>query len=131
MKQRGWARWAWAVPLVLLVAGRAAAQMAGLVTSVTDAPDPFQSGATTTINVTLSDPAAVTIGIYDPAGKSVRTLCSNLMSKAWSLSVPWDGKDDAGQDVQAATYTYTIRADATGEQDPLAAAASGTVTVRK
>ena len=39
----------------------------------------------------------VSLGIYDPAGRLVRTLQSGKPQEAGAYKVDWDGKDDAGQ----------------------------------
>jgi hypothetical protein len=55
-------------------------------------------------------PGTLSLGIYDPAGKLVRTLKSEATpDKDFTvglngLSTPWDGKDDAGQPAPAGKY---------------------------
>ncbi len=102
------------------------------VTGFGDSPDPFKpsTGQTTTIRFTLSEPATVSLKVYNSAGTLVRTLLNNILRTTLSNSVVWNGKNGSGALVPAGVYTYKLWVD-----DPAGNRASpyprtGTVTVQ-
>jgi flagellar hook assembly protein FlgD len=72
----------------------------------TNRPNPFSRA--TSIGFRLGRDHAVTLTIYDPAGRLVRSLVSGNQS-AGEHSALWDGRDDAGRAVGAGLYFYTLR----------------------
>ena len=73
-------------------------------------PNPVVSG--TTISFQLERAQAATLGVYDLAGKLVRSLVSASLG-AGEHSAYWDGRDGAGRRVAAGIYYYSLRSDAT------------------
>lgn len=65
-------------------------------------PNPFNP--TTTISYDLPEPAAVTLSIYDPAGKLIRRLIREETVAAGPHSVVWNGRNEAGHVVAAGVY---------------------------
>jgi len=84
-----------------------------VISAVNDTPDPFRPLGTnnSTISYTLSEPANVTIKVYDSNNNLVRTLADNLaVTTAGAKTITWNGKNDAGVIVGTDTYTYSIQA---------------------
>ncbi len=73
-------------------------------------PNPFNPA--TTISYDLPDRVAVTLGIYSPAGKLVKTLVDGETIEPGRHAVVWNGRNEAGQVV--ATGVYFCRLDAGG-----------------
>ena len=77
-------------------------------------PNPFNPE--TWIPFRLANEGLVTIRIYTPAGKLVRTLSPGIMSagahSSQAKAVHWDGRNDAGEQVSSGVYLYTIDAGA-------------------
>ncbi len=75
-------------------------------------PNPFNPE--TWIPFRLATESLVTIRIYTPTGKLVRTLSPGLTSAGAHASqakaVHWDGRNDAGEQVSSGVYLYTIDA---------------------
>ena len=75
-------------------------------------PNPFNPE--TWIPFRLANEGLVTIHIYTPAGKLVRTLSPGLTPAGEHASqakaVHWDGRNDAGEQVSSGVYLYTINA---------------------
>lgn len=74
---------------------------------ITDAsrvyPNPAESSTTIQIRLSRNDNVQITIGIYDFAGKKVRTLnSSNLNTNL--VEIPWDLKNNSGTKVARGTY---------------------------
>lgn len=70
-------------------------------------PNPFTQGAT--MRLALPVPERVTVRIYDPAGRLVRTLVDRPMP-AGEHRLAWDGTDGSGRRV--ASGVYFVRAEA-------------------
>ena len=74
-------------------------------------PNPFNPE--TWIPYQLSEPAEVSIQIYDGAGHLVRTLNVGLKSAGVhttrSRAAYWDGKNESGERVASGVYFYTLR----------------------
>jgi hypothetical protein len=76
-------------------------------------PNPFASS--TAIRYRLAAAGRAEIGVFDPAGRLVRTLVSGEMP-AGDHQVMWDGRDDAGRAMPAGVYFYELRFDGTQAQ---------------
>ena len=63
---------------------------------------------TSSIEVALSEPCYVDLGIYGPAGGPVRDLADSVFAEA-ALTRVWDGKDQAGSVVPDGLYTIVAR----------------------
>jgi hypothetical protein len=72
-------------------------------------PNPFQSA--TTIQLSLSTGGLVKVGVFDVAGRQVRSLVNGYQLAGQKL-VSWDGRNDAG--VKLAMGMYVIRMEAGG-----------------
>ncbi len=70
-------------------------------------PNPFNSQ--TVIRYSLFKPADVSLTIYNILGQKVRTLVS-LAHQSGSVTVPWDGKDDKGNDLASGIYFCRLQA---------------------
>jgi flagellar hook assembly protein FlgD len=64
----------------------------------------------TTLSVTLTKQAILSWEIMDWTGAPVRVLLADQLSEAGLVSIPWDGKDDLGNDVPDGVYTATATA---------------------
>ena len=75
-------------------------------------PNPFNPE--TWIPFRLADKSDVTIRIYTPTGKLVRSLSPGIMSagdySSQSQAMHWDGRNDEGEAVSSGVYLYTINA---------------------
>jgi photosystem II stability/assembly factor-like uncharacterized protein len=69
-----------------------------------NSPNPFKK--TTNIRLTMSQPANVSLDVYDIAGRKVRSLKSGGIP-AGTIDIVWDGRNDAG--VRVASGTYFVR----------------------
>lgn len=73
-------------------------------------PNPFNPE--TWIPFKLADKSDVTLRIYTPTGKLVRSLSLGIMSagdySSQSQAVHWDGRNDNGERVSSGVYLYTI-----------------------
>lgn len=69
-------------------------------------PNPFNPS--TTFSYTLPLDKAVSVKVYDVAGRLVRTLVNNTPHAAGSYEVSWDGTSDSGHSVASGTYIYTL-----------------------
>lgn len=76
-------------------------------------PNPFNP--MTTIRFSLSDPAPVTLSVYDVAGRLVRTLLAGEMRKAGAHDVVWTGTDRNGKAVAGGLYFYRLQTPACDE----------------
>ncbi len=70
-------------------------------------PNPFNPE--TTIRFSLSGPAAVSLRIYDAAGRLVRTLVGEPLG-AGTYARAWDGTDSRGAAVSSGVYLYRLDA---------------------
>ncbi|MFH1528231.1 MAG: FlgD immunoglobulin-like domain containing protein [Bacteroidota bacterium] len=69
-------------------------------------PNPFNAG--TNINFSLSQPANLSLIIYNIEGKEVYRLLSNKRYSAGNYSIPWNGKNSDNQKVSSGVYFYSI-----------------------
>lgn len=76
-------------------------------------PNPFNPE--TWIPFQLANESVVTIHIYTPSGKLVRTLTQGILSEGryatQSKAIHWDGQNDDGEPVSSGIYLYTINTD--------------------
>lgn len=63
------------------------------------------------IRLDLPATATVNLGIYDVAGRLVRSLLAGETLSAGAHEQEWNGRDDAGRDQAAGLYLYRLRAD--------------------
>ncbi|MEZ4388826.1 MAG: FlgD immunoglobulin-like domain containing protein [Candidatus Krumholzibacteriia bacterium] len=71
-------------------------------------PNPFNPS--TTINYELAEPAAVTLRVYDVAGRLVDTPLRGAVAPAGRHAVSWQGRDEAGRPLAAGRYLYVFEA---------------------
>jgi hypothetical protein len=71
-------------------------------------PNPFSEQ--TVISYRIPEPGVVTVGLYDPAGRLVRTL-AHQRQPAGPHHVVWDGTDKRGVPVSAGIYFYRLTFD--------------------
>ena len=71
-------------------------------------PNPFN--AMTLIPFDLAFSGRVRLSVYDVLGRKVRTLVEGPMSPG-HYTIPWDGRDDAGQPVASGWYVVRLQAD--------------------
>jgi hypothetical protein len=70
-------------------------------------PNPFNPA--TTISFTLAEKSRVNLSIYTPEGKQVVTLVDQNLPAGFK-TVPWDGKDSAGNVMSTGVYFYRLKA---------------------
>ena len=73
-------------------------------------PNPFSQQTRLTYHVPSESHAGVTLSVYDPSGRLVRTLVQQHMP-AGTHTVAWDGTDRWGNAVQAGIYFYQLSLD--------------------
>jgi hypothetical protein len=73
------------------------------------APNPTQPPAT--IRYVLVQPATVSIRIYDPSGRLVRTLERGSRKGAGHQTVRWDGTNDAARKIDSGLYFLRVEVD--------------------
>ncbi len=66
--------------------------------------------SSTTLSVTLTEPATMSWKIVDANGDTVRTLVDAVDYPAGAASATWDGKDDSGAYVPDGVYTQWVTA---------------------
>jgi hypothetical protein len=71
-------------------------------------PNPFNP--VTVIRYELPEPSAVSLAIYDAAGRLVRELVGGDEQAAGSHAVSWHGRDDGGREVASGVYLYRLTA---------------------
>jgi len=82
--------------------------VAVLPLSVSNYPNPFNPK--TTVRFQLPAAGAVSVVVYDAAGRVVRTLLADQEREAGEHDVRWDGSDDAGRETAAGIYFVKIEA---------------------
>ncbi|MBL0385939.1 S8 family serine peptidase [Tumebacillus sp. ITR2] len=100
---------------------------APVISGNTVSANPFVPTGTNTVGLTyaLSEPAKVTVGIYNSANALVKTLVTNVQQSAGANSLTWDGKNSSGVLAPDGIYTYKITA--TDAANLSAVAVSGAV----
>jgi carboxypeptidase T len=71
-------------------------------------PNPFNPK--TTIHFTLGEPGFVSLGVFDVAGRMVRSLLSSELS-AGEHGLSWNGRDALGRPAASGTYFIRLRAE--------------------
>jgi hypothetical protein len=79
------------------------------LTLVQNFPNPFNP--TTTIGFTIPSRTAVTIKVYNVAGRLVTTLFDGVPERAGYSEVRWDGRADAGGPAASGVYFCRMSAD--------------------
>ena len=69
-------------------------------------PNPFR--AQTTFTVELDAPGEVSVLVFDTHGRRVRELITSE-SQIGEIDIPWDGKDDNGNDLPSGVYLMRSR----------------------
>jgi len=71
-------------------------------------PNPFTSATRVTYSLAMDvEPSAVMLGVYDTAGRLVRTLVAG--APAGDLhTVSWDGTDRSGRTLAGGVYFYRL-----------------------
>lgn len=72
----------------------------------TNVPNPFNP--LTTIAFELAAEQAVTLKVYDVAGRLVDTLLDNEIAGAGLTKIAWQGRDGDGRDVPTGVYLYRL-----------------------
>lgn len=100
--------WLWVTP-VLLLSGLQSA-WALTISNVQHKPKLFNPAKQKSVMIRyrLSDPAKVTLNIYDGANKLVRSIESGKELKQGDHRFRWDGKDQAKRPVPPEAYHYTL-----------------------
>ena len=81
---------------------------APLANELTATPNPL--GGRTVIGYALARPGAMTLTVYDAAGRPVRVLDQGVRD-AGRYRVAWDRRSDGGELVAAGVYFYTLATD--------------------
>jgi hypothetical protein len=79
---------------------------AGRHAALANAPNPF--GPSTAIGFYLPQGTDVTLTVYAPSGRVVRTLVDSERRSAGEHSVTWDGLDDGGAPAASGVYFYRM-----------------------
>jgi len=96
------------VPVALHVSGTSVDEsLPRSVTIYGSYPNPFNP--TTSVAFALPEPTRVAISIYDVGGRLVRALTDEAYA-AGRHSVPWDGRNDRGEDVTSGIYFFRFEA---------------------
>lgn len=69
-------------------------------------PNPFDSNVTIPVLVT-KDNLNVQVNIYDMMGRTVKSIIKKFDS-AGAYEIPWDGKDDAGNNLSRGLLIYKL-----------------------
>ncbi len=71
---------------------------------------PNPSEQITTIAFDLPEPTAITLAVFDVAGRRVKTLAEDKGFPAGRHTLRWDGSDDSGKTAASGVYFYRIEA---------------------
>ncbi len=88
--------------------GTGVGDIAVLPLSVSNYPNPFNPK--TTVRFQIPAAGAVSVVVYDAAGRVVRTLLADQEREAGGHEIRWDGSDDAGRETAAGIYFVRIEA---------------------
>ena len=72
----------------------------------TNYPNPFNPS--TSFSITLPLDKAVSVRVYDVAGRVVKTIASSRHFAAGTHEFTWDGTNEAGAQVASGTYLYAL-----------------------
>lgn len=94
--------------VVLLTARVAAAE----ILDVSHRPEIFdpRSGQTVVVRFRLSEPAQVTLSLFDARDLAIRAIASSAALPSGDHTLEWDGRDDRGEPVPPEAYTYALDA---------------------
>jgi hypothetical protein len=81
---------------------------AGRAVLLQNRPNPFNP--VTTIRFALPAAGHVTLRVYDPAGRLVRTLIDGRLEGGWR-EIAWNGRDDTGRSVASGVYFCRLATD--------------------
>ena len=70
-------------------------------------PNPFRGATTIQFVVPDGVPRSTTVRIYDVQGRHINTLMDQTIAPGL-VSVPWDGRDNAGRTMGAGIYFYKV-----------------------
>jgi hypothetical protein len=73
-------------------------------------PNPF--GRNTTIRFSRARMGSVSVTIYDPTGRRVRTLADGTVFGPGAHGLRWDGRNDSGDEMPSGVYLCRFQADA-------------------
>jgi len=68
-----------------------------------DGPNPLRSGETARFQLRLGEPTNVTVGVFDPSGRLVRSILSRPLG-AGEHALSWDGQDRSGRSVSSGLF---------------------------
>ncbi|MDZ7271455.1 MAG: type IX secretion system sortase PorU [candidate division KSB1 bacterium] len=97
------------------------------LSEVVNFPNPFRDR--TDFTFLVSREADVTISIYTLAGRMVKKLRLHAVSNF--NAVPWDGRDEDGDELANGLYLYRIVARAQGSDGPVSAEAIGKLVIAR
>jgi len=105
---------------------------APVLINLQDSPDPFQParGQSAAFAFRLSEPAYVTIKVYNTKGTLVRTLHASTYFNQLVNVIPWNGKNASGAIVPAGQYIYKVWVWDQGGNRAIPYPAAGSVTVQ-
>ncbi len=76
------------------------------------------SKSQTKVRFSIPEAGYVTVSVYDMKGSLVRTLFGNYTSQK-SITLAWDGKNDADEDVPAGRYVISVQTKKAAESKPM------------
>ncbi len=97
------------------------------LSEVVNFPNPFRER--TDFTFVVSRDAEVTISVFTLAGRVVKRLRLNAVSNF--NSVPWDGRDEDGDELANGLYIYRLVARAEGSEGPVSAEAIGKLVIAR
>jgi hypothetical protein len=77
-----------------------------LLAGVAVVPNPTE--ARSNVRFILGGPASVWVGVYDAAGRRVRSLLADAVLPAGERSLAWDGSDDRGRELPGGVYWVRV-----------------------
>ena len=95
---------------LLAMLGLAQPVIAVEISRVSHQPGNFvpEKGERVSIGFTVSEPAQVTVKLYDGRDLLIRNIVGQTLLKSGEHTMVWNGKDEAGNDVPPEAYRYTI-----------------------
>lgn len=75
-------------------------------------PNPFNAETVIRFQLPVREESAmpVSLNIFDPLGRKIRTLVNGHLSTGQEHQARWDGRDDTGNIVASGVYVYTLQA---------------------
>ncbi len=77
------------------------------IEEVMNYPNPFKETTDFTFILKSDAPADIKIVVYTIAGRKIRTLTPKVLHAGFN-AVPWDGRDERGNEVANGTYLYRV-----------------------